>query len=87
MAQRLARLRAMKGWSLADAAKRFGVSRTAIWKWERGDTAEIKYRILELIAEAYGTDVPYIVWGPDRSPDSSSPRSPPVDRSGRYRKP
>lgn len=86
MAERLARLRAMKGWSLADAAERFGTSRNAVWKWEHGETSHIRYGTLELIAEAYGTDVPYIVWGPDRAPDGSSPRSPPIDRSGRYKK-
>jgi len=86
MGERLRRLRQVKGWSLAQAAKAWGTSRTAVWKAEKGETLHIHYPTLERIAEAYGTDVPYIVWGPDRSPDSSKPRSPPVDRSGRFKK-
>lgn len=86
MGDRLARLRAMKGWSLADAAKRFGTSRNAIWKWEHGETTHIRPETLFLIASAYGTDMAYILWGEDRAPDSSPSGSSPVDRSGRYKK-
>lgn len=86
MGERLARLRAMKGWSLADAAKRFHTSRNAIWKWEHGETTHIRPETLFLIASEYGTDAAYILWGEDRSPTTDPPRSPPVDRSGRYKK-
>jgi DNA-binding XRE family transcriptional regulator len=86
MAERLARLRAIKGWSLAEAAKRFGTSRTAIWKWENGETTHIRPETLFLIAAAYGTDAAYILWGEDRAPGTDPPGPSPVDRSGRYRK-
>jgi transcriptional regulator with XRE-family HTH domain len=76
----------MKGWSLADAAKRFGTSRNAIWKWEHGETTHIRPETLFLIAEAYGTDMAYIAFGEDRAPDRGPPGSSPIDRSGRYRK-
>jgi len=86
MGERLARLRVMKGWSLAEAAKRFGTSRTAIWKWEHGETTHVRAETLHLVAQAYGTDMAYILWGEDRAPEDPPAGSSPVDRSGRFRK-
>jgi len=86
MGQRLARLRVMKGWSLAEAAKRFGTSRTAIWKWENGETTHIRAETLYIVAQAYGTDAAYILWGEDRAPRDPPAGSPPIDRSGRFKK-
>lgn len=86
MADRLIRFRAMKGWSYAQAAAAYGVTRTAVWKWEHGETQKIGFETLARIAAVHGTDVPYIVWGEDRTPNPSPGGSPPIDRSGRFKK-
>ena len=78
MGERLRRLRGMKGWSLREAADQFGVSHATVDKWERGENLSMRPETLYAVAQAYGTDPAYILWGEDRTP--------PNDRTGRFKR-
>jgi transcriptional regulator with XRE-family HTH domain len=64
----------MKGWSLREAAKQFGVSYTTVDKWEKGENLSMRPQTLWVVAQAYGTDPEYILWGESRKPASALSR-------------
>ena len=63
LAQRIARERAQRGWSLADVAERSGVSRSMLSKIERGEASPTT-TVLVRIAIAFGITLSELLAGP-----------------------
>lgn len=55
------------------------LTKAAVAKWENGDTKNMQNETFVLLAQALGTDPPYLLWGQDRTPPES--RVPALDRS------
>jgi transcriptional regulator with XRE-family HTH domain len=59
------------------------LTKAAVHKWESGDTKNIQLETFILLAQALGTDPPYILWGHDRSPPESRPTGASGDRASK----
>lgn len=79
--QRFKRLRNQKGLTLEQLAQKVGMTRGGVHKWETGDTTNIDNEVLQALAELYATDIPYILWGPDRKPPPPLSGTPSTDSS------
>ena len=76
MGDRIQRLRKARGFSVEELARRLGVTQAAVYKWQVGDTRDIRNETLALLCKELATDLPYLVWGEDRAP--KTPRSGPT---------
>lgn len=65
MGDRIRLLRKAKGMTLQDLAQAVGVTKAAVWQWERGATANIKLVTFLRLVEVLGTSPDYLVHGPD----------------------
>jgi transcriptional regulator with XRE-family HTH domain len=73
--QRIKRLREARGFTLPGLARHLvglgapaSLTKAAIYKWETGDTKNMKNATFVLLAQALGTDAAYLLWGQHRSP-------------------
>ena len=76
MGQRIAQLRAAKGWSQAELAKVLSVSRMSVFNWENDTCPNIKPPHLMVLAKVLGTDPYYLVYGNARQPKTGWPMVP-----------
>jgi|APIni6443716594_1056825.scaffolds.fasta_scaffold546832_3 transcriptional regulator with XRE-family HTH domain len=67
MGDRIRALRRARGLTQAELAKLCGVTKSAVSQWEAGSTANIKLQALLALLAALHTDVPYLLYGPDRA--------------------
>jgi transcriptional regulator with XRE-family HTH domain len=81
MGERIKRLREAQGMTQAQLGELCGVSKSAVSQWEDGTTTDIKLIPFLKLQEVLKTDGHYLVFGPDRAPDSD-PSS-----TGRFRRP
>jgi transcriptional regulator with XRE-family HTH domain len=58
---RIAELRAVKGWSQAELARRSHVPQSVISRLERGDVESVHLPSLEKLASALGCDPGYLI--------------------------
>lgn len=63
MARRLRELRAAAGMTQQEVADEIGVSRRAIWTWERGEAPRNPSTALPALARLYGTTPRFILYG------------------------
>ena len=68
MGDRIRSLRRARGLTQAELAKLCGVTKSAVSQWEGGSTSNIKLQALLALLAALHTDVPYLLYGPDRAP-------------------
>lgn len=77
MGDRIKHLRKAKGLTIEQLGRKVDRTRTAVWKWENGDTKDLKNECLALVCIALGTDLPYLIWGDDRRPPHTRATSAP----------
>jgi len=65
MGDRIRLLRKAKGMTLQDLAQAVGVTKAAVWQWERGATENIKLVTFLRLVQVLGTSADYLVHGPD----------------------
>jgi len=65
MGERIRLLRKAKGMTLQDLAQAVGVTKAAVWQWERGATANIKLVTFLRLVQVLGTSADYLVHGAD----------------------
>ncbi len=89
MGDRIKFHRQAKNLSLEQLGELCGVGRAAVYKWEIGDTSNMKIDSFLLLCTALGVDGPYLRWGPDRRPDSGPvpPSGGDTGATGRFRRP
>jgi DNA-binding XRE family transcriptional regulator len=75
MGDRIKMLRQSKGWTQTDLGEQVGVSKVAVYQWEKGITSDIKLRTFQKLVEVLGTNSHYLLFGPE------APRSQPRKRS------
>lgn len=65
--ERIRMLREERDMTLEDVARRLGVSRATVFKYERGDIAKIPPNRIEALAELFGVSKSYIMgWTTDK---------------------
>lgn len=79
MGERIRMLRQAKGLTQTRLAELCGVVVSAVNMWESGDTANIRLEPLAKLLHVLGTDLIYLVYGPNREP-------PDTTSTGRHRK-
>lgn len=83
MGDRIKFHRQAKNLSLEQLGELCGVGRAAVYKWENGDTANMRIESFLLLCQAFDVDGPYLAWGPDRKP----PGRDTADAGGKLRRP
>lgn len=85
MGERIRRLREARGLTQPALAKLLvamgapaTLTKAAVHKWETGDTQNMHNATFILLAQALGTDPPYLLWGQDRTP--TLPRQVPKEK-------
>ncbi len=68
---RIKTLRIARGLSLGALGKILGVGAPAVFKWESGETQNMKNGTFIMLCEALGTDPQYLLWGADRKPPTN----------------
>ena len=58
---RTAELRAIRGWSQNELARRSGVAQSTISRIEAGDTSGVSLAIIEKLSRALGCDPSYLI--------------------------
>lgn len=74
---RIALLRASKGWSQAELARRIGVSASAVGMYEQG-RREPSLNLVVRLAQELGSTTDYLLLGKSSSPGSASESPPPA---------
>jgi transcriptional regulator with XRE-family HTH domain len=73
MGDRIRLLREARGLTQQQLADRCSVTKAAVSAWERGEAANIKLKTFLVLRDVLMTDFEYLVYGPDRAPESSPP--------------
>ena len=68
MGDRIRLLRNAKGLNQEELGRLCGVTGAAVSMWENGATANIKSEPLFKLLRTLGTDLAYLIYGPDRLP-------------------
>jgi transcriptional regulator with XRE-family HTH domain len=87
MGDRIRYFRIAKKMSLEQLGELCGVGRAAVYKWETGDTENIRLDAFLLLCTALGVDGQFLRWGPDRRPEGSPPSGDDTSATGRFRRP
>ena len=74
LAERIKHLRAEQGLTLEEVAKKVGVGKSTVRKWETGMIANMKRDKIALLADALNTTPEYLMGWTEKEPAEADPR-------------